>query len=677
MIAQTHVSHSAAQASAASTCCVHKFGGSSVADAACFRRVASILHSIRGEVRVAVVSAMHGTTDALVALAADAAAGRAWQAPWQALRQRHLATADALTDSHDSPTHSRLRDAFDALSERLHALQVLGLTSDEALEPVHGMGEVWSAGLLRDLLAGDVDTDLLDAREVIVVHRGELGMVVDWEASAQRLAAWRAAHTATLIVVTGFIASDRDGRMTTLGRNGSDYSAAIMARLLGANELTLWGDTDGVLSADPRLVPDAVSLPSLSYNEACEMAYFGARVIHPQTLAPVIAAGTPLRIRNVCAPDHAGTRIAAASEGAPVKGLSAITDLALLTIEGAGMIGVPGTAERAFGALRAADVSVVMISQGSSEHSICCVVRAAEAVRACAALQHAFTLELANASIHAIVSANDIGVLAAVGDGMAGTPGTAARLFGALARAGVNVRAIAQGASERNISVAVAARDVARAMRAVHAAFWLSPQTLSIGFIGPGRVGRALLQQIAQSRTRLLRDVQLDLRIRALAGSQRMWLGRADDVPAALDDSAEACDLDALTQHVHAEHLPHAVIIDCSASDAVAARYPDWLAAGIHVVTPNKHAGAGDLERWQRIRAACAHSGGRFRYEATVGAGLPVIQTLRELLDTGDTLIAIDGILSGTLAWLFNSYDGSVPFSELVRRAHELGYTEP
>ncbi len=359
-----------------------------------------------------------------------------------------------------------------------------------------------------------------------------------------------------------------------------------------------------------------------------------------------------------------------------MKGISAVRDLAVLTLEGAGMIGVPGTAERTFGALHDAGVSVVMISQGSSEHSICCVVRGADASSAEAALRRAFAAEIARGEIHRVSVSGDISVLAVVGDGMAGTPGVAARTFGALARTGVNIRAIAQGASERNISVAVASADTARALRAVHAAFWLSPQTLSIGLIGPGKVGAALLRQIEAARPRLLRENQLDLRLRAVATSRRQWLGESG-AAAQWQEAAEAgCDLDAFARHVQAEHLPHAVILDCSASGAVAERYADWLGAGIHVVTPNKQAGAGPSARWRAIRAATA-GGARFRYEATVGAGLPVISTLRDLLDTGDELLAVEGILSGTLAWLFNRYDGTQPFSQLVREAHALGYTEP
>jgi aspartokinase/homoserine dehydrogenase 1 len=659
---------------------VHKFGGSSVADADAFRRVEAILLA-EPMPQLVVVSAMRGTTDALIAMA-EAAARRDenWQAAFDALRERHLATAGELLGDAAPMTQDWLARSFAELAELLRALAVLGVASREAIERIQGLGEIWSARLLADRLrANGTEGVFLDARDVLVVAHGELGAIVDWDESARRFAAWRVDHPAARHVVTGFVARTADGRATVLGRNGSDYSASIFAALSGARELTLWGDTDGVLSADPRLVPDAVPLDALSYDEACELAYFGARVIHPQTMTPAIVRDLPVRIRNTFKPEHAGTKIgrnAGGSSGSPpVKGLSAVRDLALITIEGAGMIGVPGTAERTFGALRAADVSVVMISQGSSEHSICCVVRTTDASRARSALERAFAGEIARGEIHSIRAATDISVIAAVGDGMAGTPGVAARLFGALARTGVNIRAIAQGASERNISVAVASGDAPRALRAAHAAFWLSPQTLSIGLVGAGKVGEALLRQIDAARARLLRDANLDLRLRAIATSRSMWLG--ETAPADWRASAASCDLDGFTAHVHVEHLPHALIVDCSASDAIADRYATWLGAGIHVVTPNKHAGAGSFARWQAMRASVASGSARFRYEATVGAGLPVISTLRDLLDTGDEMIAIEGILSGTLAWLFNRYDASHPFSDLVREAHTLGYTEP
>ena len=659
----------------------HKFGGSSLADADCFRRVAEILRAQPEPRQFVVASAMRGTTDALIDLAESAARrGTDWKVVLQNLRDRHLATTRDLLGTDAQPTLDWLDRSFDELASLLHALGVLGASNREALELIQGFGEVWSARMLSDFLrAQSIDCACLDARDVLVVAHGELGAAVDWEDSARRFAEWRIANPASWCVVTGFVARTRDGRPTVLGRNGSDFSASIFATLAHASELTLWGDTDGVLSADPRLVPDAVSLDALSYDEACELAYFGAKVIHPQTLTPAIGRGLPVRIRNTFRPQHIGTRIGGTrgdSAISPVKGLSAVRDLALITLEGAGMIGVPGTAERTFGALRAAGVSVVMISQGSSEHSICCVVRGGDAPAAESALRRAFAAEITRGEIMSVRAASDISVLAAVGDGMAGTPGIAARLFGALARTGVNIRAIAQGASERNISVAVANADAPRALRAAHSAFWLSPQTLSVGLVGHGNVGAALLRQIAAARPRLLREANLDLRLRAIATSRTMWLGEADGARD-WNAASQPSDIERLTAHVHVEHLPHALLIDCSASSAVAERYAGWLGAGIHVVTPNKQAGAGPLARWQAIRAAISSGSARFRYEATVGAGLPVISTLRDLLDTGDTMIGVEGILSGTLAWLFNRYDGRVTFSELVREAHALGYTEP
>jgi aspartokinase/homoserine dehydrogenase 1 len=659
-------------------CRVHKFGGSSLADA---QRIRSLRGLLEGETgRLVVVSAMQGVTNALVDLAQLARSGASWEPDWDALRERHLRTAHALES--DGGLDAALERDFAALHDDLSRAPA---SDDEArLARIHGLGEIATSRLVQHALGGTAaGWQRLDARDVLVVHAGEMGVGVDWDASRSRFAAWRAAHPASDVVVTGFIARDAQGRDTTLGRNGSDYSSAILANLADARELTIWTDVDGVLSADPRMVPEAVCLPSMSYAEACELAYFGAKVLHPQTLAPVQSRGIPLRIRNTLNPAAPGTLIHTRSDanGKPVKGLSLVEDLAVLELVGNGMVGVPGTAQRLFAALHGAGVSVTMISQGSSEHSICCIVRASQADAGLQAIQQAFADEMADAQTQGVNITRDICVLAAVGDGMVGTPGVAARLLGGLAQAQVNVRAIAQGASERNLSVAVARADATRALRAAHAAFWLSPQTISVGVIGPGHVGQALLAQLTETAPGLRERDGIDLRVRGIADSRRMQLGKSGFDPATALASlqrgeGEPTDLDAFTAHVHAEHLPHALIVDCSASDAVAARYSGWLAAGIHVVTPNKHAGSGDWSRYAAIRGA-QRRGGHFLYEATVGAGLPVIQTLRGLLDTGDRLLGIDGMLSGTLAWLFNRYDGSAPFSELVHEAQALGYTEP
>lgn len=664
---------------------VHKFGGSSLADASLYRAAARLLMDDPAATRIVVVSAMQGVTDALIALVAAARDGRDWRAGWLGLRERHrVAATDLGADGRFA-----LGDALDAEFERLHEQLAAIASNDPAADAIApglpGLGEVFSSRLMHAALGGDAGGWLrLDARDVLVVHAGEMGMAVDWEASRTRLAEWRARHGEGNVVVTGFVARDVHGRATTLGRNGSDYSAAIFANLLDAQALTIWTDVDGVLSADPRLVPEAVCLPSMSYAEACELAYFGAKVLHPQTMAPVQERGIPLWIRNTRRPEAPGTLIGTrdATNTAPVKGLSLVNDLAIVELVGNGLVGVPGAAERMFGALRGAGVSVTMISQGSSEHSICCVLRADQAERARDAVADAFAEAIADGQAQGVTLTRDIAVLAAVGDGMVGTPGVAARLLGGLAKARVNARAIAQGAGERNISVAIGARDATRALRAAHAAFWLSPQTLSVGVIGPGQVGSALLVQMSAALPELRRRSGIDLRLRAIANSRSMVLDErgfepADAAARLQGGAAEGLDLDRFADHVRGEHLPHALIVDCSASPAIAAEYPRWLARGIHVVTPNKQAGSGAWPQYAAIQEASRSGGGRFRYEATVGAGLPVMLTLRNLLDTGDELYAIDGMLSGTLAWLFNRFDGTAPFSQLVREAQSLGYTEP
>ena len=665
---------------------VHKFGGSSVADAQRIRALGALVDD-GAEVCVVVVSAMAGTTNALVAMAAQAASGQDWSGEWSALHERHLEAALAI----DPDGRHGLRDAvardFESLRDDLLALGAATGDSAPLVAQVHGLGELVSSRMVQAALGGEAGGwQRLDAREVLVVHPGEMGVGVDWDASRERFADWRARRMPARVVVTGFIARDADGRSTTLGRNGSDYSAAIFANLFDAGELLIWTDVDGVLSADPRLVPDAMVLPTMSYAEACELAYFGAKVLHPQTMAPVQSRGIPLCIRNTLNPSAPGTWILAENppgdaDLSPVKGLTIVREMAVLELAGNAMVGVPGTAEKLFAALHRAGVSVVMISQGSSEHSICCVIRDSQAERARAAVEAAFAGAIADTQAQDVHVTRDIAILAAVGDGMVGIPGVAARLFAALAQARVNIRAIAQGASERNISVAIADADATRALRAAHSAFWLSPQTVSVGLIGPGQVGRALLSQMAAVLPRLRATSQVDLRLRGIANSGYMALDHfaihPDDAVSRLTGMAtETFDPSAFAAHIRAEHLPHALIVDCSGSDAIASHYPQWLAAGIHIVTPSKHAGSGDWARYLAIGEA-RRGGARFMYEATVGAGLPVISTLRNLLDTGDTVQAIDGMLSGTLAWLFNSFDGSRPFSALLRQARELGYTEP
>jgi aspartokinase/homoserine dehydrogenase 1 len=667
---------------------VHKFGGSSVADADCFRRVAAILDGLPPGRLGVVLSACKGVTDALLGLVAAAERQDAdYRSGLDALRARHAGIAASLLPLDAARLYMAgfERDCHD-IAGILHTIKLTRSAAKSVVDLVSGYGEIWSTRLFREFYERATrrpgEVRWVDARQVVVVEWGPLGPGVQWDASRLRMQDLVDRSFEGTLIITGFIAADARGVQTTLGRNGSDFSGSIFGALLDAAEIHIWTDVDGVLSADPRRVPDAQVIDSLSYNEAMELAYFGAKVIHPQTMAPAVGREIPIWIRNTFAPDRPASLICAQpTSKLAVKGITTIDDIAVINLEGAGMIGVPGTAHRLFGALREEGISVILISQASSEHSICCAVPAAQATRAAEVLRRAFERELAEGQIQAVEVDRDLAILAVVGDGMAGMPGVAAKVFNALGTAGVNVRAIAQGASERNISVVVPGKAATRALRAVHASFYLSPHTLSIGIIGPGTVGRVLLDQLASQSERLRRDFTLDLRVRGILSSQKMLLSDKgvplESWPQAWAGAGEASDLARFVGHIGADYLPHRVIIDCTASGEIARHYTAWLGAGIHIVTPNKKANSADLASFQAMHAARRAAGSHYLYEATVGAGLPVIQTLRDLRETGDEVASVEGIFSGTLAYLFNVYDGSRDFSDIVREAKQRGYTEP
>jgi aspartokinase/homoserine dehydrogenase 1 len=668
---------------------VHKFGGSSVADAGCFRRVADILDSQPSPRLGVVLSACKGVTDALLGLVAAAERqDDGWQAALIALRERHAVIANTLLDAAGAAQWlARFdRDSAD-IAGILQTTRIMRSAAQNVRDLVAGYGEIWSTSLFVPFLtrhrgAQGAPVRWLDARRCVVVEWSPLGPAVQWEVSRHKLVEVVEAGFAGTLIITGFIASDQAGIQTTLGRNGSDFSASVFGSLLDAAEIHIWTDVDGVLSADPRRVPNAQVIDSLSYNEAMELAYFGAKVIHPQTMAPAVGRSIPIYIRNTFNPAGPGTLICAKPDSQLlVKGITTIEGIALVNIEGAGMIGVPGTAHRLFGALREEGISVILISQGSSEHSICCAIPQDQSERALRVVRAAFRRELDEGQIQSVEASPDLAILAVVGDGMAGTPGVSAKVFNALGAAAVNVRAIAQGASERNISVVVDGKHATRALRATHASFYLSPNTLSIGVIGPGTVGRVLLDQLASQQARLSREFKLDLRVRGIMGSKRMLLSEhgvdLDHWREELDAKPVAADLKRFVEHVQVDYLPHTVIIDCTADGDVASHYRDWLEAGIHVVTPNKKANSASMGYYDSLKVARRTGGSHYLYEGTVGAGLPVVQTLRDLRETGDEIESIEGIFSGTLAYLFNVYDGSVPFSAIVREAKQRGYTEP
>jgi aspartokinase/homoserine dehydrogenase 1 len=666
---------------------IHKFGGSSLADSTCFRRVAGLVLDLNDERIGVVVSAMGGMTDALINLALIAEQGDdGFNTNLNSIGERYARTARELLQGE------RLVPVLDAWSEDaadvtdvLKAIALVKSAPQRSRDVVAGYGEIWSARLLAAFLAQESPErggTWVDARTIITVRDSELGPTVLWKESQNKFDANVALKVSGIDVMTGFIAADEEGLQTTLGRNGSDHSAAIFAKLSNAAELCIWTDVDGVMSADPNRVPEAQVIERLSYSEAMELAYFGASVIHPQTLGPAIENDIPVIIRNSYNPEHPGSRIEAATTPTNnIKGITAIGGIALVNLEGSGMIGVPGTADRLFAALKNAGVSVTLISQASSEHSICIAVPEEVAKRAQQVISDAFADELEAGQIQSVDITAALSIVAVVGDGMAGIPGIAARFFGTLGRAGINIRAIAQGSSERNISAVVDSAEATRALRAAHSGFYLSAKTLSIGLIGAGKVGSALLSQLEKQRDKLAVNFNIDLRVRAIAGSQKMLLGdRRIDLASwrdEFDSNGVEVDLDLFEEHLNPDHLPHAVIIDCTASDAISSLYAGWLSRGIHIITPNKKAFSGAYEDYRALQVAADEGSAHYFYETTVGAALPVISTLCDLIQTGDEVRSIRGIFSGTLAYLFNVYDGSTAFSEIVRVAKESGYTEP
>tara|TARA_B110000977_G_scaffold146001_2_gene185203 strand:+ start:5585 stop:8383 length:2799 start_codon:yes stop_codon:yes gene_type:complete len=702
---------------------VHKFGGTCVGSAERISGCCDLLiDSAKSGVKTfGIVSAMGvankgepKVTDCLIN-ATDMASARdpKYLEELVKLEHKHQTTAEALlTDKKEYEAYmNSFAVELEDLKAMLKAMSIAGTSTQAFADFVVGHGELWTARLCAAAIrCKGFDAEWIDARDVLVVTDAEDGGVdVDYDLSNGNLDALfdvkghNKAGADRVLIATGFIARTPDGIPTTLKRNGSDYSATIFGALLIAANISIWTDVDGVYSADPRKVKEAVCLKQLSYNEAWELSYFGANVLHPRTTLPAMRYSIPVTLRNYFNQAAAGTSISdnceiSDDEGCVpmidtssgtvnfITGLATIDDVCLINVEGTGMVGVPGTANAVFETVREAGCNVVMISQASSEHSICFAVRSHEAAAAKKALSARFEKAIAAGRIKEISTVDDCAVLAAVGKNMCQTPGVSAMLFDALAASSVNVVAIAQGASEYNITVVVKNADITKALNAVHSKFYLSKTVISVGIVGPGLVGKTLLRQMNEQLAELKSDYAVDLRVVAITGNSKMLLSGDDDVVIDLDtwegeyggSNAVDADNDNFTQHVLSAGSPNSVIIDCSASEDVAAHYKGWLQKGINVVTPNKKANSGDLKYYKELRNIQRNGYTHYFYEGTVGAGLPIISTVRNLLDSGDRVSKIEGIFSGTLSYIFNTFGtDDKPFSEIVKVAKELGYTEP
>ncbi len=667
---------------------VYKFGGTSVQTAERIRRVVDLV--VREEVeglRVVVISALGGVTDQLLQAIEEALARSGHHAEiLTELKERHLDALDALAPKSERST---LREEVEArlteLAELLDGVYLLRECTLRTRDAIIGMGEQLSAPLCAAAFrAAGHEASALDARTFIRTDAsfGEANVVFETTNTLIRNT-FDEIDPGTIAVVTGFIAATDRGVSTTLGRSGSDYTATILGGALKAEQVVIWTDVDGVLSADPRLVPDAFALPQLSYREAAELSFFGAKVLHPRTIRPLQRQEIPLRIRNTLNPEAPGTIISEKTttmEG-HVKAITAIRDVAVVMLEGTGLIGIPGVSARALNALAAERINVLMIAQASSEQSLCLIVRTGDADISVALLRQAFELELARGDVANVYSVEGCAVVSAVGDNMRERPGLAGRMFSTLGRSGVNVLAIAQGASETNISSVVKDAEVKQAVHSLHDEFALVRHRVHVFIIGAGVVGQALLRMLSDQQEMLLHRLNLNIHLVGLANTTRMtWDVNGipfEDAVAGLEASERPGGLTAVLEHLIDAKLNRMIVIDATASDEVAHRYPDLLERAISVITPNKRANTKDQAFYERIQRAAHRQQVPYLYETTVGAGLPVISTLRDLIRSGDQIFRIEGVLSGTLAYIFNNLAVGMTFSEAVRTAREKGFTEP
>ena len=681
-----------------------KFGGTSVGSPDGIEQAIGILkdEKHRGKTGVAVVSALSKITDTLIEMSRLAASGdESYKDIVANVKKRHEEIATAfLTGNELEKTKETLSTMISELLRILDGVAVLRESSRRTLDLVMSFGERLSAFLFAKILTErGIPAVFLDAQPLVKTDNnfGNARFIRD-----ETYPAIRAFFNAPEInisadggarpvqVATGFIGSARDNSVTTLGRGGSDLSAAIFAAALEAEELEIWTDVDGILTADPRQVQNAFRIDSISYIEAIELSHFGAKVIYPPTIRPALEKGIPIRIKNTFNPSSPGTAVINdAEEGDfPIRGISSISGIALVCVEGSGMAGVTGFSARLFGALARRGINIILISQSSSEYSICFAVLPSDAEAASDAIKEEYAQEIAAGTIEEPTVEKNLSIVAVVGAKMKKISGISGRFFHALGRNGINVVAIAQGSSEMNISTVIARQDETKALNAIHEAFFLSGvRSVNLFLLGTGLIGGTLLDQIAAHKEILAKEYRIKINLAGVGDFGRMIL-----LPEGLDpktakallkneaekkDSTSALNLAAFVSAMKAMNLPNTCFCDCTASDEVAGLYAEILQSSIPVVTPNKRANSGSLDYYKTLTGFSRTRGIPYLYETTVCAGLPVISTLRDLFLSGDKVRRIEAVLSGTLSYIFNNFDGAKPFSALLREAKNKGFTEP
>ncbi|WP_430811131.1 MULTISPECIES: bifunctional aspartate kinase/homoserine dehydrogenase I [unclassified Carboxylicivirga] len=659
---------------------VLKFGGTSMGSDASIRKVQRIIEQTAASTPlIVVVSAVSGVTDRLTKAAQLAKVGDPYETLLDELDNTHRQLIKSLlTPVQQMAVTKDYEGIWQELTQVLKGVSLTRELSTKSYDTIVATGERISALLLSARLG---NAQLFDSRRFISTEANGRGHQVQLTNTLQALGELRFS-LGHVNVFPGFIAGNEQGETTTLGRGGSDYSAALLAAGVGAGQLEIWTDVDGFMSADPRLIKRAYCIDHLSYAEAMELSHFGAKVIYPPTILPALQKKIPIRVKNTFQPASPGTLIDEHRDAQKtVKGLSSIREVALLTLQGSGMIGVTGISMRLFSALAAADINIILISQASSENSISVVLDQGDAETARLALIRTFEKEIARGAINGVTVEKDMAVVAIVGEGMKRSAGVSGRLFDSLGRNGINIYAIAQGASELNISFVIRDADLRKSLNVVHEAFFLSSyQAIHLYLVGVGVVGKSLLQKIERQAQRLLKTEHLSIRLAGLANSRGMVFSeRGLPLNQALDrlQVAPAGTMNQFVDQIITNNYSNSVFVDCTASAAVAGHYQRLLENNVSVVTANKIAGASAYEHYANLKKTARNKGVKYLFETNVGAGLPIINTINSLVQSGDRILQLEGVLSGTLNYILNNVSAQNPLSKVVKEAMGKGYSEP
>jgi aspartokinase/homoserine dehydrogenase 1 len=666
---------------------VLKFGGSSVANSANIEKViAIVLSAIKKEATVLVVSALGGVTDALLQTGHLAShSDEAYKTLLKEMENRHLdAVRELLPIQQQSATLSLVKQQFNELDGICDGVFLLGELSPRTRDRIVSHGELLSSMMISAKLQSlDIDQAWVDARKLIATNSNHGNAAVDYAITEKRIQDHFKQNTHQIYVVPGFISSDANHNTTTLGRGGSDYTAAIFAAATHASVLEIWTDVSGMMTADPRLVQNAKPINRISYQEAMELSHFGAKIIYPPTIQPVMSRNIPVWVKNTFAPQEYGTLIENESSATDsfIRGISSINSISLLSLEGSGMIGIPGFSKRLFESLANESVNVILITQSSSEHSICVGINEPDTDKAKRTIDNAFSYEIQTGKVDPLKVETGLSIVALVGEQMKSHPGISGKLFGVLGKNGINVRAIAQGSSEKNISAVLSSFDVKKAINVLHEEFFETTyKQLNVFIAGTGNVGGKLIGQIKKQFQYLQNDLRLQIQVIGLANSKKILIneeGIALDTWKDALQNAQAGTIHDFVKLIIEKNLRNSVFVDVTANAEVASVYGGLLEKSVSVVACNKIACSSAYSSYQKLKSQAREYNAMFLFETNVGAGLPVIGTLNDLLRSGDKVNKIQAVLSGTLNFVFNNYDGTKPFASVVKQAQNEGYTEP